>query len=53
MSKKAIWIGVVLGSTIGGCVPSLWHASVFSFSGVILSTLGGLVGIWVATRWMR
>jgi hypothetical protein len=32
MSRKAIWMGVIVGSTIGGCVPSLWHASVLSVS---------------------
>jgi predicted MFS family arabinose efflux permease len=52
MSRKAIWIGVIVGSTIGGCVPSLWHASVLSVSGVVFSTIGGLAGIWAARRWM-
>jgi predicted MFS family arabinose efflux permease len=52
MSRKAIWIGVIVGSTIGGFVPSLWHASVLSVSGVVFSTIGGLAGIWAARRWM-
>ena len=53
MSKKAIWIGVMVGSTVGGCVPSLWHASMFSMWGVVFSTLGGLAGIWLAWRLMH
>ena len=52
MSKKVVWIGILVGSTLGGCVPSLWHASMFSFSGVIFSTLGALVGIWAVRRFM-
>jgi hypothetical protein len=53
MGKKAIWMCVIVGSTIGGCVPSLWHASMFSLWGVVFSTLGGLAGIWVAWRLMH
>ena len=53
MSKKAIWIGATIGSTVGGCVPSLWHAGMFSFSGVILSTIGALLGIWITWKLMR
>jgi len=50
VNKKAIWLGVFVGSTIGGSVPMLWHAGVFSFSTVILSTVGGIVGIWASYR---
>lgn len=53
MSKKAIWFGALVGSTIGGCVPSLWHASAFSMWSILLSTIGGLAGIWFAYRWTR
>lgn len=53
MNRKAMWIAVVVGSTLGGCVPSLWHASAFSLWGVIFSALGGFVGIWIAWRWLN
>ena len=52
-SKRAIMFAAVVGSTIGGCVPNLWHASLFSFSGLLFSTLGGLAGIWIAWRLTR
>jgi hypothetical protein len=39
-----------IGSTIGGFVPMLWHASLFSISAILLSTLGGVAGIWAAYR---
>ena len=48
--RKLIWIGATVGSTLGGLVPSLWHAGMLSFSGLILSTVGGLLGIWVGYR---
>jgi hypothetical protein len=50
MEKKAIWVGMFVGSTLGGFVPMLWHASLFSLWGIVLSTVGGLVGIWAGYR---
>jgi hypothetical protein len=44
--KTLIWIGAFVGSTLGGMVPKLWHASFFSLSSILLSTVGGIVGIW-------
>jgi predicted MFS family arabinose efflux permease len=49
-TKKMIWIGVFVGSTIGGLVPSLWHASMFSMWGLVFSTIGGLAGIWAGWK---
>jgi hypothetical protein len=40
-----VWIGMFLGSFIGGYVPSLWDAGMFSISGILFSTLGGIIGI--------
>lgn len=48
--KTAIWIGVFVGSTVGGFVPSLWGAGMLSYSGLIASSIGSLVGIWVAWK---
>lgn len=52
-TKKLIWLGAIMGSVLGGCVPGLWHASAFSLSGLLLSTIGGLAGIWLAWRYTR
>jgi hypothetical protein len=52
-AKRLIWFGAILGSTLGGCVPSLWHASFLSMSGVIFSALGGLAGIWICYKLTR
>jgi hypothetical protein len=49
-AKAFIWIGLTLGSTIGGFLPNLWGASVFSFSGIILSAVGGIAGIWLGFK---
>jgi hypothetical protein len=45
-NKKIIWIGMTVGSTIGGFIPSLWHAGMFSMWSIVLSTIGGIAGIW-------
>jgi hypothetical protein len=51
MSKKTlIWIGLTVGSAVGGYLPALWGGDLISFSSVILSTAGGVVGIWLGYR---
>lgn len=48
--KTSAWIGIVVGSSIGGMVPALWGAGLFSFSGVFFSAVGAFAGIWVAYK---
>jgi hypothetical protein len=48
--RRLIWIGAIVGSTLGGLLPALWHASLFSMSGLLFSTLGGLAGIWAGWK---
>lgn len=48
--KTAVWIGVFVGSTIGGLVPGLWGAGMLSYGGLLASTIGSLVGIWIAWK---
>jgi len=51
MSRKTlIWIGVAVGSTVGSFIPELWGAGMFSISSVVLSTIGGVAGIWLGFR---
>ena len=48
--KKLVWIGLFIGSTIGGFIPSLWDSSFVSMSGVIGSAIGGFLGIWAGWK---
>jgi len=48
--KLLVWLGILLGSAVGGYVPSLWGAEVLSFSSILGSLIGGLIGIWVAYK---
>ena len=48
--KKLIGVCMFIGSIAGGYIPSLWDASIFSLSSVVLSAVGGFIGIWVGYR---
>ena len=51
MSRKTlIWVGLTVGSTAGGYLPVLWGRDLISFSSLILSAAGGIVGIWLGYR---
>jgi hypothetical protein len=49
-SKTLIWIGAAIGGFIGGYVPTLFGAGDISFSAIIGSMVGGLIGIWGAYK---
>ena len=48
--SKLIWLGLFVGSTVGGLAPSLWGDDMLSFSSLLLSGVGGFVGIWLGYR---
>jgi hypothetical protein len=48
--RGVMMIAVLVGSTLGGLVPSLWGAGMLSVAGVVFSILGGVAGIWVGAR---
>jgi len=43
-------IGMVIGSTVGGYVPTLWGTDLFSISSILGSLIGGILGIWGAFK---
>lgn len=49
-TKSYIWIGMGVGSTLGGLIPTLFGVSAFSFFSVITTAIGGLLGIWGGYR---
>ena len=53
MNKKPIWLGMMVGSSIGGFIPMLWHAGMMSLWGIVMSTVGGIIGIWAGWRFGR
>lgn len=51
MSRKTlIFIGMIIGSGVGGYVATWLGAGTLSFTSLIASTIGGLLGICIAYR---
>ncbi|HEX6977069.1 MAG TPA: hypothetical protein VF185_01755 [Patescibacteria group bacterium] len=51
--KTYVYIGAFVGSIIGGLIPTLWGAGFLSFSSVIFSGIGGIIGIFVTLKLFR
>jgi predicted MFS family arabinose efflux permease len=49
-SRSLIWIAIFIGSAIGGIIPELWGEGMFSYSSLLLSGIGALVGLWIAFK---
>jgi hypothetical protein len=52
-SKSLIMIGLVVGSTLGSCVPALWGDGGMSIASVVVGAVGGLLGIWAGFKISR
>ncbi|MCX6800412.1 MAG: hypothetical protein NT091_04685 [Candidatus Falkowbacteria bacterium] len=52
MNKKTIMLSMILGSTIGGYLPTFFGASSFSMTSILFSFVGGMAGIWLSVKWM-
>jgi len=48
--QARIWIGILIGSTIGGFVPALWGADLISYSGILFSGIGAVVGLFIGYK---
>jgi hypothetical protein len=46
----SIWLGIFIGSTIGGLIPELWDANVFSYTSVLFGGIGALAGLWIGLK---
>ncbi len=49
-TKTLVWIGTIVGSTIGGMIPELWGAGFLSLSSLFLSSLGAAAGIIIGFK---
>ncbi|HVZ58288.1 MAG TPA: hypothetical protein VG935_00840 [Patescibacteria group bacterium] len=50
LTKLIIFIFITIGSLVGGFVPLLWGGSLFSYSGILFSGIGGILGLWIALK---
>jgi hypothetical protein len=52
MSNRNLYmLGATIGGILGGLLPNLWGANDFSGQGILLSTLGGFAGLWLAYKY--
>jgi len=49
-SKSIIWLFMLIGSTVGGFIPTLWGSGFLSMSSVLMTAAGGILGIWLGFR---
>lgn len=49
-SKSLIMLGMFVGSLVGGYIPTLWGEGMFSYSSVITSGIGALLGVFLAYK---
>ncbi|HSX46608.1 MAG TPA: hypothetical protein VLF87_01305, partial [Patescibacteria group bacterium] len=50
-TKTYIWIGIFLGSIVGGGIGSIFdHGNVLGLWSLLLGTVGSIVGIWAGWR---
>jgi predicted MFS family arabinose efflux permease len=48
--RARIWLGILIGSSIGGLIPELWGGGLLSYSSVLLSGIGAVVGMWICYK---
>ncbi len=54
--KRAVWGGVIVGSLLGGWIPTLFGADSISMATVVGSTVGSVVcaiAVWSVARQYR
>ncbi len=49
-TRKAVLWGGLIGMSIGGYVPTLWGSSMFSFTAMLCSAAGAVLGFWLGYR---
>jgi len=50
MNKKVVMLGMIFGSVIGGYLPTIFGADIFSFYSIICTALGAFIGIWLSAK---
>jgi len=48
--RGLLMMGLLIGSLIGGYIPSLFGAGFLSIWGLVGSTIGAILGLWITYR---
>ena len=49
-TKTLVFLGMIIGSTIGGYIPTLFGADLISYTSVLFSGIGGILGVWIGYK---
>lgn len=49
-ARFLVFIGMTIGSIIGGYIPTLWGAGFFSYSSILFSGIGAIIGILIGYK---
>ena len=49
-ARFLVFLRMTIGSVIGGYIPTLWGAGIFSYSSVLFSGIGAIAGIWIGYK---
>lgn len=49
-AKTLVFWGMIIGSTIGGAVPELFGAGIFSYWSLLGSGIGGVLGVIIGYK---
>ncbi len=50
MDGKLIMLGMIIGSTLGGYIPTLFGVDSLSYTSLFCAFIGGILGIWVTFK---
>ncbi len=51
MGKKTlVTLGMIIGSLLGGYVPVFFGVGIFSYTSVLTSGVGAILGIWIGYK---
>jgi len=45
-ARFLVFLGMTIGSIIGGYIPTLWGAGLLSYSSILFSGIGAIIGVW-------
>lgn len=49
-SKVLVYLGMIIGSVVGGYIPTFFGAGLISYSSVFFSGAGAIAGIWIGYK---
>lgn len=49
-SKFLVYLGMTVGSIVGGYIPTFFGFGIFSYISVLASGIGAILGVWIGYK---